>query len=128
VEDELDVETEPELDEGEKRLYRYLEPVLNDLGGIHKAKIIDMVEIVTDLFNVNEVQLTTNDVVGFVRTVREWDQSVGKLDQTDAESMYTNLNNLNIDSELFDILVHIHIKTVHGSFQTNFETTHGRGD
>jgi len=118
VEEEIEVkeeEEEVELNEVEKRLFLYLEDTLRGFrkskSKKQKAKTIDMVETVTELFNVNEVQFTTNDVVGFVRTVREWDESVGKLEQKEAEYMYNNINSLNIDSELFDILVHIHIKT-----------------
>ena len=98
-------EEEVELNEVETRLYQYLETE-------SKEKTIGMVETVKDLFNVNEVPLSEeDDVVMFVRTVREWDRSVRKLEQKDAESMYNTINSLNLDSELFDVIINDHIKT-----------------
>ena len=107
-EEEEEEEDEVELNEVETRLYQYLETE-------SKEKTIGMVETVKDLFNINEVPLNTDsindDVVGFVRTVREWDRSVRKLEQKDAESMYNTINSLNIDSELFDVIINDHVKT-----------------
>ena len=91
---------EPELDESEERLYQYLETE-------SKERTIDIADTVKDLFDVNEVPL--NDPVTFVRTVREWDRSVRKLAQKDAEAMYNNINSLNIDSVLFDTVINAHI-------------------
>jgi hypothetical protein len=106
VEEEEKEEEEPELNETETRLYQYLETE-------SKEKTIDMVDTVKDLFNINEVPLndSSNDVVAFVRTVREWDHSIRKLEQKDAESMYNTINSLNIDSELFNVIINDHIKT-----------------
>jgi len=105
VVEEEEEEEEEELNEVETRLYQYLETE-------SKEKTIGMVETVKDLFNVNEVPLSEeDDVVMFVRTVREWDRSVRKLEQKDAESMYNTINSLNIDSELFDVIINDHVKT-----------------
>jgi len=95
---------EPEFDESEERLYQYLETE-------SKERTIDIADTVKDLFDVNEVPLNdpVNDPVTFVRTVREWDRSVRKLAQKDAEAMYNNINSLNIDSVLFDTVINAHI-------------------
>jgi Glu-tRNA(Gln) amidotransferase subunit E-like FAD-binding protein len=111
VVEEEEEKPEPKLNEVETRLYQYLETE-------SKEKTIGMVETVKDLFNINEVPLNTDsindDVVGFVRTVREWDRSVRKLEQKDAESMYNTINSLNVDSELFDVVINDHVKTCGG--------------
>jgi hypothetical protein len=101
---EPEPEPEPELDELEERLYQYLETE-------SKERTIDIADTVKDLFDVNEVPLNDplNDPVTFVRTVREWDRSVRKLAQKDAEAMYNNINSLNIDSVLFDTVINEHV-------------------
>jgi hypothetical protein len=110
VEEEEEEEPEPKLNEVETRLYQYLETE-------SKEKTISMVETVKDLFNVNEVPLLSSndsindDVVMFVRTVREWDRSIRKLEQKDAESMYNTINSLNVDSALFDVIINDHVGT-----------------